>query len=223
MKDYRPISFKSNSIFDFDASKRKVSGYLAAFNNKDLDNDIILKGAFSKSLQERGVESQTKRKIAFLKFHDFTKPLGRFTTLKEDDNGLYFEAEIDPTPMGDETLIQYSTGTLNQHSIGFQYVYDKMDYSVNDNANIIKELNLWEGSVVSIGANENTPFMGFKGETKDFIKDFNRLLNSLDIETNYELRKYINYLLSLKYPLIEPAIEPKAIDWERIIYELKKN
>jgi len=129
-------------------------------------------------------------------------PLGKFTVLIEDDKGLYFEAEMDNTALGDETLIQYESGSLNQHSIGYQYVWDKIEYDKEADAYICKELNLWEGSVVTIGANENTPFTGFKSlelitEKTKVQKELNKILNELDEKQGYELRKLISKTIAL--------------------------
>jgi phage head maturation protease len=46
---------------DIDASKGIVTGYFAAFNNKDSDGDIIVKGAFAKTIKERGPQSSKPR------------------------------------------------------------------------------------------------------------------------------------------------------------------
>lgn len=229
-KGFRPVYFKSAGEYEFDENTRKVSGYLAAFGNKDSDSDIIVKGAFSKSLSERGVNSTTARKIAYLKYHDFRLPLGKFTTLNEDDKGLYFEAEIDNTALGDETLIQYASGTLNQHSIGFQYIWDKIEYSENDDAFIVKEVSLWEGSVVTMGANENTPFTGFKSadlitKSDELRREFDKILSQLEPDKAYELRKLMSKSLALnetkpEKPLETVIIEPQKRDWNKIISQL---
>lgn len=194
-----------------DEDNRKVSGYLAAFNNKDMDGDIIIRGAFAKSLQERGCNSSTDRKIAYLWQHDAKEPIGKFTTLMEDEKGLYFEAEIDKIPLGDRVLTQYKSGTLNQHSIGFRYVWDKTEYSEQEDAFILKEINLFEGSVVTIGANENTPFMGMKGATLDaesivLQKETEKFLKSLSPDLEYEARQII-----MKHIALTETKPPQAL------------
>jgi len=182
-KGLRPVYFKTAQSFEFDRTKRQVSGYLAAFGNKDSDDDILIRGCFAKSLQDRGVQSTTARKIAYLKYHDFKLPLGRFTTLTEDEKGLYFEAEIDNTALGDETLIQYASGTLNQHSIGYRYIWDKVEYDKETDTYIVKEVNLFEGSVVVMGANENTPFAGFKSQ--ELITKTEEVMNKVNKMVQY--------------------------------------
>lgn len=191
----RPVYYKSFGS-NIEVSNRKVSGYLAHFNSKDSDGDVIIKGAFAKSLTERGVGSSTNRKIAYLWQHNMKEPLGHFTQLKEDDAGLYFEAEIDNFPLGDRALAQYQSGTLNQHSIGFKYVWDKTVYDEATDAYLLKEINLFEGSVVTMGANENTPFMGMKGfdrtvEMEVLNRETEKFLKSLPQNLEYEARQII--------------------------------
>lgn len=142
-----------------DVPGRKVCGYFAAFGNKDADGDIIVPGAFAKSISERGPRA-AKPRILFLRDHDSAKVLGRVDVLREDEKGLYFEAQIANTQLGDETLELYKMGALTEHSIGFQTV--KSRYDSKEKTNYLEELKLWEGSVVAWGANEQTPLVGIK-------------------------------------------------------------
>ena len=82
----------------------------------------MIKGCFSKSIQERGIESSANDKIIFLWMHKMDEPIGKITKLVEDDKGLYFEAEIDKIQLGDRAINQLESGTLNQFSIGYSYV-----------------------------------------------------------------------------------------------------
>lgn len=207
----KPIMYKSFGC-DIKAEKesRIVSGYLSAFGNKDSDGDILIKGCFSKSLQERGVNSTTDRKIAYLYQHKMDMPIGHFTKLEEDDFGLYFEAYLDKIPLGDQVLEQYSSGTLNQHSIGYRYIWDKIEYDENLDAFIVKEINLFEGSVVTIGANENTPFTGMKTEEIESQKnqldrETEKVLKGFDYSTAITIRQLITKHIALCQ--VEPDIK----------------
>lgn len=206
MKDLSLISFKNDHTpMEVDEQSRKVSGYFASFGNKDSDNDVIVKGAFAKSIQERGVNSDAHNKIAYLWQHDMKQPIGKLEVLAEDDKGLYFEARVSEFDLGDRVLAQYKDGTLNQHSIGFKYVADKLEYDASEDTYIVKEVNLFEGSVVTLGANPNTPFLGMKElseqeqlkEIEDFIKQL-----KLDKEDIFTLRKYFEM-----YKHLEPSIK----------------
>ena len=153
----------TGAIKDIDIKSRIVTGYLSAFGNVDSDNDIIEKGAFSKSINERFND------IFYLQQHDWTRPLGKFTKLEEDEKGLYFEGEIINTSFGEDQLKLYEAGIVKEHSIGFITVKSEK----GSNARIIKEVKLYEGSAVTLGANSNTPFLGFKSsvnEAKDLYK-----------------------------------------------------
>lgn len=227
----RPIVYKGFGG-EVEVANRTVSGYLASFGNKDSDSDIILKGAFSKSLNDRGVGSSTARKISFLYQHDMTKPIGRFTTLVEDEKGLYFEAELDNIPLANDVLEQYKSGTLNQHSIGFRYLKDKVDYNKELDAFMIKEVDLFEGSVVNMGANENTPFMGIKSEqVESYVEELRReteqALKHIPFEDQYKIRQIISKHISLietepiKITPIENEPIVKEIDFVSIINNLK--
>lgn len=227
----RPIYYKAFES-QIEVSDNKVGGYLASFGNLDSDRDVIERGAFSKSLNDRGVNSQTARKIAYLYQHDMTKPIGRFTTLVEDEKGLYFEAILDDIQLAQDVKTQYKSGTLNQHSIGFRYVKDKIKYDDKADIFYVKEVDLFEGSVVTMGANENTPFVGFKSEEVGDIaealrKETEQVLKHIPFEEQYKIRQLISKHISLMEaePIkVTPAEnEPiiKQLDWTSIITNLK--
>ena len=96
--------FKSFDVkeLSFNGESRTISGYAAVFNNRDKAGDILLKGCFAKSIQDRGPESQANDKIIMLWQHDQHEPIGRISVLKEDDRGLYFEAVIDDVERGNQ-------------------------------------------------------------------------------------------------------------------------
>lgn len=151
--EYKNIT---GGIQDVDTKSRIVTGYLSTFGNKDHDNDIIEKGAFQKSINER------MNQIFFLNQHNWSQPHGKFATLKEDSKGLYFESNPLPnTSYSNDTLELYAAGIVAEHSHGFVTVKKSME----GNTRIIREVKLFEGSNVTLGANSQTPFMGFKSLT----------------------------------------------------------
>lgn len=230
----RPIIYKAFDTTSTEVNGRIVSGYLASFGNKDSDGDVIIKGAFAKSIAERGPNSSTARKVAYLYQHDMSKPIGRFKTLMEDETGLYFEAELDNIPLANDVLSQYKSGTLNQHSIGFRYIWDKVQYDEQNSAFVVKEVDLFEGSVVTMGANENTPYIGVKSEQlesyeEELRRETEAALKHLPFEDGYKIRQIISKHIALKE--VEPGkptpivIEPqhKPIDFVNIIKQIKTN
>lgn len=159
-------------IKDLNEGSREVAIYLAKFNNLDSDNDIIRPGAFKKSLQERGVNSSSNRKIAFLRFHDWEKPIGTFKRLEEDSIGLFAVGKLGNSSLGNDALNDYKDGIIREHSIGFKYLQDKIRFIETDNQGggyfEVLEVALYEGSAVTFGANDETNVVEVaKSEDKD--------------------------------------------------------
>jgi len=150
------LSYKdvTGQVKDVDVKNRVITGYLSTFGNKDSHEDIMEKGAFTKSIQER------RNDIFFLNQHNFAQPHGKFAILKEDDHGLYFETEplIKGVSYSDDALKLYEAGVMSEHSIGFVTMNDEQKGDTRH----IKEVKLYEGSNVTIGANRNAQFSGFK-------------------------------------------------------------
>lgn len=173
---YKTFSINSKDV-NYDGESRTISGYASVFGNKDKAGDILIKGCFSKSIQDRGPESAANDKIIMLWMHDMNEPIGRLTVLYEDDKGLYFEAPIDDVPRGNQAIKQLESGTLNQFSIGYQYVWENCEYDAEKDAFMVKEVKLHEISVVSIGCNGETEYLGLKS-----IEDAEKAYEELNAE-----------------------------------------
>lgn len=161
------LQFKDNNLLlkDIDLSKRTVTGYFAAFNNVDSDGDIILPGAFKKTLKEN------KERIQHLLQHNITHPIAKIMSLGEDQKGLLFTSLMSESTLGNDTLIQLQEGILREHSIGFSTIKEQRQ----DDHNELIELKLWEGSTVTFGANPNTPIVGIKTELEKEAEALKRL------------------------------------------------
>ena len=151
----------SMPVKDLDLAKREVAIYLSAFDVIDADNDMIKPGAFKKSIQERGPESGSNRQIAFLRHHDWQWQIGKFNRIEEDQKGLFAVGQLGTSTPGEDALRDYDDGIITEHSIGFQYVSDKVKFIEDETLAsggyfMIQEVKLWEGSAVTFGANEFT-------------------------------------------------------------------
>jgi len=173
-REIKNYEYKSltGELKDVDVKQGIVTGYFAHFGNLDSANDIIEKGAFTKTINERGVNG--KNQILHLLQHDPMKPIGKPYVLKEDDFGLYFESKIVNTQIGIDVLKLYEAGVYNEHSIGYKTIrYEYVEGNQNTEPYwILKELKLYEGSTVSWGANDMTPFLGFKSNTEEDAYSF---------------------------------------------------
>jgi HK97 family phage prohead protease len=235
-------------IKDLDSENRKVVVYLAKFDNIDSDNDMFVKGAFSKSIQERGPQSTSNRKVAFLRHHNWEMPIGKFLDLSEDDNGLYAVGQLGRSTLGEDAFKDYEDGIIREHSIGFQYIGDKtrwIEDSTMEKGGYYQlgEVKLFEGSAVTFGANEMTNVVDvIKSENKNEIIE--RISNDLHIvikalsngkgtdERLYELEmksKYLSsqlVLLAKQDPMLIQSVksEPEDIElfnWSNVVNNLK--
>jgi uncharacterized protein len=203
------LGFKST-----DTQKGVVAGYFAMFGNKDLDGDIIEKGAFSKTIAERGPNG--KKLIKYLLDHDKTKAVARIDELYEDEKGLAYVATIGTHSLGQDFLKMVESGLINQHSFGFRTVKEQFDQSAK--ANRIKEVQLFEGSAIQfLGANPETTFIEMKSmedvlEYLDRLEKFVRTSDATD-ETILTLEEKFNSLLKLLKP---DKSTSKAIEAENI-------
>jgi len=154
-------------IKDIDAKSMTVTGYWSKFGNVDYDDDIIASGAASKTIAERGPMGSNE--IFFLNQHNWSQPHGKPNVLEAQEKGIYFESKIAPTSYGKDAIVLYQEGIVVQHSIGFSTV--KADYDQKTGVRTIKEIKLYEGSNVTLGANPETPFTGFKSLTMAEIND----------------------------------------------------
>ena len=175
MKKKQFKSYETKSIpfelKDLD-SEGHVKIALSKFDVMDSDFDVIRKGAFKKSLQERGASS-TGRKIAHLRHHDWTMQIGDFKELYETDEYLIGVSKLARNQHGQDAQVDYEDGLIREHSIGFNYIADKIKFVEDSEFNKeghfeVTEVKLYEGSAVLFGANEFTPTLE-KGATKQDV------------------------------------------------------
>jgi HK97 family phage prohead protease len=145
---------------DVDVKQGIVSGYFAHFGSKDSDGDIIVKGAFSKTIRENGPESKHPR-IKHLLDHNKKNAIATIQVLKEDDYGLYYESKAGRHTAGRDFLLMVEDGIITEHSHGYITLKEQQ----KSDANYIYENILLEGSSLQFwGANSNTPVLGVKSE-----------------------------------------------------------
>ena len=176
--EYKSVNFKAE-----DVEGRVFRGYAATWD-KDQGGDIIVPGAFAKTLSERG------SRVKVLWQH--SEPVGRPQTMSEDERGLYVEGKISKTRLGDEALELMRDGVIDQMSIGYSVPAGKSEYDDDQKARMIKELKLYEFSLVTFPMNENAIITGVKS-----IRDAVRMGRALDDEHQAELAEVLAELKAL--------------------------
>lgn len=139
------------------AKANEIEGYASTFDLKpDACGDIVKKGAFAKTIKERG------DRIFLLYNHDWNKVLGRVTHLQEDSTGLYFKAEITETTLGKDVMALIRSKVLTKLSIGYRT--EKSRFDTLKRARVLEEVTLFEVSVVTLPANDNANLTRFKSD-----------------------------------------------------------
>lgn len=136
------------------------SGYGAVFGNVDWYNDVILPGAFSKTLEEWA----SKNKFPpVLWNHNDSEPIGVYTKIYEDTKGLYVEGRllIDDVPRAKSTHALLKAGAIDGLSIG--YITKKANKQTNGIRELV-ELGLGEISIVTTPANEESLITSVKSK-----------------------------------------------------------
>lgn len=166
------------NIMDVDSEQRRVKAVWARCGNIDLDNDIIVPEAFTKTLAERGPAG--KNLIWSLVDHcaEMDYVIGKPEQLYVEDDMLIAITPIVETEKGEDIIKLYEAGLINQHSIGFSTIKSNVN---KEGIRTITELKLYEGSAVLWGANPETPTLGFKGEMemKDKKQELSNRLEKL--------------------------------------------
>lgn len=200
-----PYAVKGNhgeSKVEVNNEARTVDVIANTYYYLDSYGDVLVEGCCTKSITERGPKSSMPGKIKHLSNHDLTEGIGRIELLEETEINnmtvLRANSWMSETTAGEETLIKYTEGIIDQHSIGFNYMdlewldqeseeFEKMlaklinpDDAVKYGGMwVVKEIRLFEfSSLDGFGANRLTPFLGVK--TDNVQVQYSNLITKLD-------------------------------------------
>ncbi len=154
---YKRVPFQLTELKAVDKGW-EVAGYASTWGGEpDSWGDIVAKGAFANSLAKR----QTK----LLWQHDMGEPIGKQISLAEDDKGLFGRWSIVPTDTGTKAHQLLEAELVDSLSIGFITI--KSEYN-DDGVRVLKEVDLYEVSLVTIPANASAVVTSFKAASLPF-------------------------------------------------------
>lgn len=137
---HAPISSTSRVSL---ASDGTVEGYASLFGEVDHARDMVMPGAFTRTLAQRGL-----RKIPMLFQHDPAEPVGIWLDLREDFRGLWARGRLIPdVARGRELLALVSEGAIDGLSIGYRTVRGQIDPKTRIRK--LYQVDLWEISIVT--------------------------------------------------------------------------
>lgn len=143
--------------------RRRFEGYAAVFGNRDAHGDIIVKGAFARTLIERP-------DVKVLWQHDREKPIGLMESGLENDHGLVVRGVLSNTPLVNDTVVPLlQDGVVNGLSIGYEVAVEEHVEAMG--AWLLKDIDLFEFSPVTFPANELATVTSVKSLDADCRRD----------------------------------------------------
>lgn len=128
-------------------AEREFDGHGSVFKNVDYGGDIVLPGAFKRTLSEHR-KAGTLPQMFWM--HDPSRVPGKWLAMSEDDDGLVVKGVLAETDLGNEIHTLLKMDAVRGLSIGYKTRDQDFDKQGN---RLIKEAELWEVSVVSLPMN----------------------------------------------------------------------
>ncbi len=122
----------------------RISGYASLFGLADQGGDVVMPGAYRKSLARLTTE---KRAVRMLWQHDAGQPIGVWEEIVEDARGLKVTGRIlTEVDKGREAAALVAAGAIDGLSIGYRTVTAEKDAK---GQRLLREVELWEVSLVT--------------------------------------------------------------------------
>src|SRR3990167_8116397 len=205
-----------------DGNGMLFQGYASTWDI-DLGGDVIVRGAFSKTIAERGpqvgADGRIRSKIKVLSQHMPWWPIGLPTKMAEDDIGLFVEGRISDTAMGRDMMTLINDLVVDKMSIG--YLVIKSNYNSETDVRQLTEIKLYEFSPVTFPMNEAADIHSAKQDSDrlarllDALKemktvdDFFRLQEILKKGSNAGIHSILSALAEKAAEHSEPPVAPE--------------
>lgn len=136
----------------------QFEGYASTFGNVDLGGDVVVKGAFQESIHKARSTGEWPQMFWM---HKPDQIPGKWHDMMEDTKGLKVKGETLPTTIGKDVKILMDARAVRALSIGFS-LDDEEDFEFRDGVRLLKRINLWEVSPVSIPMNPKAKISAVK-------------------------------------------------------------
>lgn len=152
-----------------DETARTIEGWASTFNNVDQGKDIVMPGAFAKTL--KGTKS-----LPMLWQHRTDQVIGVWNEFEETDKGLRVKGRISETTLGNDAYTLTRDGAVSKMSIG----YGTKKYEIDQTKGVRKliEVDLYEVSLVTFPMNDKAAITRVKSDDGAFMteRDFEEFL-----------------------------------------------
>lgn len=137
--------------------------YASVFGNVDSYGDVVVKGAFASDLARW---EKSGNAIPLLFGHNMTDPdynIGHVVSAQEDSVGLKVTAQLDlENPKAKQVYRLLKGRRIDQMSFAYDVITGSPAQKDGEDVYEIRELKLYEVSVVTVGANQETEILAVK-------------------------------------------------------------
>jgi len=168
---YMSVPFEIKAS-DEDEEYYTFKGYASTFGNEDFGGDVVLPGAFRKTLKEM------KPRVCYQ--HSYKDVIGVLTVYQEDEKGLYVEGKLPKAHSEARNVAALlKCKGIDEMSIGFSTI--DSEFNADLNIRYLKEVKLYEVSFVTMGMNNRAKVTSVKQaqlaiDSINSIKDVNAFL-----------------------------------------------
>lgn len=150
----------------------RFAGRASTFNRVDQNGDLILPGAFTKTLAAR------QSPVMMLKDHRPSFPIGKWLSIEQDAEGLFVEGELTPgNSIAEDAAASLRHGALRGLSIGYRVPPpEHVAQDAATGARVLKQLDLVEISTTTMPADLGAGVLSIKS-----IEEMESLSNAEDL------------------------------------------
>lgn len=167
------LEFKANDTAELEEGQ--FTGYASTFKNEDLQGDIVMPGAFARSLKAN------KGKVSVLMAHKSDQPVGVGIAAEEDSRGLKVLAEFTLTSDPGRNAYESTKHHLKRGhklglSIGYYIAEGGAVWDEKRGVRLLKDIELMEYSIAPTPANPQARITGVKSMNGFSIREVEVML-----------------------------------------------
>lgn len=172
-----------------------ISGYFSTYDRiPDSYGDVIAPGAFTETIKAR---EESGHPFPLCWNHDLNMIIGKVDSIEDTEKGPLMTATFFDTPLAQEKREIVKSGAVYQ----FSFAYDVLDWAPVEledgtKANELREIELFEISIVPIPANQRAVMTEVKAGRRNSAKD-------ADV---------INQIITLAKSLLDDEVETEEED-----------
>ena len=198
------MNYKDFQVKYSDEGNGSLEGYASTWIRRpDSWGDVVTKGAFAKTLQERWNGGVGIPLLWAHQMNELSSYIGT-ASAEEDEKGLHFVAAFDGTDEAQRVRELYKDGRLSKFSFAYD-VKEQAMVTLEDGvkANELRELDLYEISCVCVPANDDAGVVGVKAEVPEAKAGRRNSAKDADV---------INQIINLAKSLLDDEVETEEED-----------